>query len=185
LLAKSRTLVEQYMRNSNSVEAALAGNALGISALDGNAALYDRYLEHMKTAKTPEEYYNYFGALTNFPNPELAKRTMEFVLGPDVKNQDLFFVGGLFGNPDTRRFTRLFCNAEPSGQRAPLAKRQGHCQRLYRTAFLAADELVRVLEEASCKRRAQREPLIEHRRWLPGALRRNRPDGVWPPGRIP
>jgi aminopeptidase N len=115
LLAKSRTLVEQYMRNSNSVEAALAGNALGISALDGNAALYDRYLEHMKTAKTPEEYYNYFGALTNFPNPELAKRTMEFALGPDVKNQDLFFVGGLFGNPDTQATAwELFKNNFPA-----------------------------------------------------------------------
>jgi aminopeptidase N len=115
LLAKSRTLVEQYMRNSNSVEAALAGNALGISALDGNAALYDKYLEHMKSAKTPEEYYNYFGALTNFPNPELAKRTMEFALGPDVKNQDLFFVGGLFGNPDTQATAwELFKNNFPA-----------------------------------------------------------------------
>ena len=59
LLARSRILVEQYMRDPNSVEAALAGNALVVSALDGNAELYDRYLEHMKTAKTPEEYYNY------------------------------------------------------------------------------------------------------------------------------
>jgi aminopeptidase N len=102
LLAKSRTLVEQYMRDPNSVEAGLAGNALGISALEGNAALYDRYLEHMKSAKTPEEYYNYFGALPQFPSPDLAKRTMALALGPDVKNQDLFFIGGLLGNTDTR-----------------------------------------------------------------------------------
>ena len=64
LLAKSRLLVEQYMRDPHSVEAALAGNALSVSALDGNSSLYDRYLEHMKTAKTPEEYYNYYGALS-------------------------------------------------------------------------------------------------------------------------
>jgi aminopeptidase N len=102
LLAKSRTLAEQYMRDPNSVEAAIAGNALAISALDGNADLYNRYLEHMKTAKTPEEYYNYFGALTNFPSPDLAKRTVEFALGPDVKNQDLFFVSGLLANVDTQ-----------------------------------------------------------------------------------
>ena len=102
LLARSRALVEQYMRNPNSVEAALAGNALSVSALDGNADLYNRYLEHMKTAKTPEEYYNYFGALTQFPSAELAKRTMEFALGPDVKNQDLFFLSGLLGNVETQ-----------------------------------------------------------------------------------
>src|SRR5579863_2927172 len=102
LLAKSRLLVEQYMRDPHSVEAALAGNALSVSALEGNSSLYDRYLEHMKTAKTPEEYYNYFGALSQFPSAELAKRTVDLALSPDVKNQDLFFVAGLLGNVDTQ-----------------------------------------------------------------------------------
>jgi aminopeptidase N len=98
LLAKSRALVEQYMRDPNSVEAALAANALNVSALDGNIDLYNRYLEHMKTTKTPEEYYNYFRALSQFPSAELAKRTVELALGPDVKNQDLYRIGNLLGN---------------------------------------------------------------------------------------
>jgi aminopeptidase N len=102
LMAKSRLMVEQYMRDPNSVEAALAGNALTVSALDGNADLYDRYLQHMKTAKTPEEYYNYFGALTQFPSADLAKRTFEFVLSPEVKNQDLYKIDGLLGNMETQ-----------------------------------------------------------------------------------
>jgi aminopeptidase N len=102
LLTKSRALVEQYMRDPNSVEAALAANALSISALDGNADLYNRYLEHMKTAKTPEEYYNYFSALTQFPSADLAKRTVDLALGPEVKNQDLDYLGGLLGNVETQ-----------------------------------------------------------------------------------
>jgi aminopeptidase N len=102
LLRESRVLVEQYMGNPRSVEATLAGNALAVSALQGNSNLYDSYLEHMKTAKTPEEYYNYFGALSQFPSAELAKRTIDLVLSPDVKNQDLFFIGGLLGNVDTQ-----------------------------------------------------------------------------------
>ena len=102
LLAESRVLVEQYMRNPTSVEGSLAGNALAVSALEGNSTLYDRYLEHMKTAKTPEEYYNYFGALSQFPGAELVKRTIDLVLSPEVKNQDLFFIGGLLGNVDTQ-----------------------------------------------------------------------------------
>ena len=101
-IARSRLLVEQYMRDPNSVEAALAGNALNVSALDGNDDLYNRYLEHMKTAKTPEEYYNYFGALTQFPSVELAKRTVDLALGPEVKNQDLYIVGNLLGNVETQ-----------------------------------------------------------------------------------
>ncbi len=81
---------------------ALAGDALAVSALDGNADLYNRYLEHMKTAKTPEEHYNYFGALTQFPSVDLVKRTFELALSPEVKNQDLSQIGGLLGNVETQ-----------------------------------------------------------------------------------
>jgi aminopeptidase N len=102
VLARSRVLVEQYMRDPNSVEAALADNALAVAALEGNSDLYERYLAHMKTAKTPEEHYNYFGALTQFPSAELAKRTFELALSPEVKNQDLYKIGGLLGNVETQ-----------------------------------------------------------------------------------
>ena len=102
LLAMSRALSEQYMRNPSSVDAGLAGGALEVAAIVGDADLYDQYIQHMKTAKTPEEYYNYFSALGRFPSPELAKRTFEFVLSPEVKNQDLGFMFGTFANPDTQ-----------------------------------------------------------------------------------
>lgn len=102
LMTASRALVEQYMKDPNSVEAALAGNALSVTALQGDSELYDKYLEHMKTAKTPEEYYNYFSAFGQFPSTALAKRTFEFVLSPEVKNQDLFYVVNLLANVDTQ-----------------------------------------------------------------------------------
>jgi aminopeptidase N len=101
-IERSRALVEQYMKDPNSVYAGLASSALYASALEGNAGLYERYLEHMKTAKTPEEYYNYFGALSQFPSAELAKRTFELALSPEVKNQDLFYIAGLLSNVDTQ-----------------------------------------------------------------------------------
>jgi puromycin-sensitive aminopeptidase len=92
LLQKSRELADAYMKDSNSVEA----------ALNGDAALYDKYLEHLKTAKTPEEYYTYFGSLGQFPDPALVKRTYELALSPAVKNQDLFYVFGPLYNPNTQ-----------------------------------------------------------------------------------
>ncbi|HJZ62800.1 MAG TPA: M1 family metallopeptidase [Candidatus Acidoferrum sp.] len=102
LLARSREVAEQYMKDANSVEAAMAGNALAISALQGDADLYAKYLDRMKAAKAPEEYYAYFGALGSFSRPELVKRTFEFALGPDVKSQDLFVIFGPIGNPPTQ-----------------------------------------------------------------------------------
>jgi hypothetical protein len=90
------------MKDPASVDAALAGSALAVSALDGDAALYDKYVEHLNTAKTPEEYYNYFGALGQFANPALAKRTFELMLSPAVKSQDLFYLIGSFANYETQ-----------------------------------------------------------------------------------
>jgi aminopeptidase N len=102
LLAKSRSMTEAYMKDPASVEAALASNAIGVSALNGDAALYDKYMDHLKTAKTPEEYYIYFYALGQFSDPALAKRTFDFALSPAVKNQDLSILFGPINNPDTQ-----------------------------------------------------------------------------------
>jgi ERAP1-like C-terminal domain/Peptidase family M1 domain len=102
LLAKSRSIVEQYMKAPESVDSALAGNALRIAALEGDAALYDKYLEQMKKAKTPEEYYAYFGVLGVFPDAALGKRTFAFALGPEVKNQDLYLLFGPLTNYTTQ-----------------------------------------------------------------------------------
>ncbi len=77
------------------------GKRPGVAAENGDAALYDKYMAHLNGAKTPEEYYRYFGALNDFSQPELAKRTLEFMLTPAVRNQDLFFEG-LIANDKTQ-----------------------------------------------------------------------------------
>jgi aminopeptidase N len=90
LIAKARATADQYMKDPQSVNAELAGKALLISAMNGDAALYNQYVSHLKAAKTPEEYGFYLQALGFFPEATLAKRTYDLVLGPDVKNQDMY-----------------------------------------------------------------------------------------------
>ena len=102
LVAKSRAIAETYMRDPQSVDEALAGNALAVAAANGDEALYDQFMEHLKSARTPEEYYSYFGALGLFPDPALTKRTFDFMLSPAVKNQDLYYMGVLFQNYRTQ-----------------------------------------------------------------------------------
>ncbi|MFZ0911410.1 MAG: M1 family metallopeptidase [Candidatus Acidiferrales bacterium] len=102
LIAQSRLLTDAYMKDPSSVEEALAANALSVSAQNGDATLYDKYVEHLKTAKTPGEYYGYLGSLALFPDPALTKRTFDFVLSPAVRNQDMFALVGTLTNPDTQ-----------------------------------------------------------------------------------
>jgi aminopeptidase N len=102
LIAKARATADQYMKDPQSVSPDLAGNALVISAANGDATLYDQYVAHLKTAKNPEEYGNYLRALGFFPEAALTKRTFDLVLGPDVKNQDLFALASPFINYRTQ-----------------------------------------------------------------------------------
>jgi aminopeptidase N len=102
LIAKARLVAEQYMTNSSSVDAQLAQAALRTVAQSGDAALYDRYMDHLRKAKTPEEYYAYFFALASFRDPVLTKRTFEFVLSPEVRNQDMGLINALFNSDETQ-----------------------------------------------------------------------------------
>jgi aminopeptidase N len=89
-IAKARAIADEYMKAPGSVDSGLAGKALRIAAMNGDAALYDKFVAHLRAAKTPEEYDFYLRALGAFSDTTLTKRTFELVLGPDVKSQDMF-----------------------------------------------------------------------------------------------
>jgi puromycin-sensitive aminopeptidase len=90
LVGQARSVVEKYMSSPDSVNSELASKALVVTARNGDAALYGKYVQHLKTAKTPEEYYNYLVTLGEFPQPDLAKKTFDLMLSDQVKNQDMF-----------------------------------------------------------------------------------------------
>jgi len=74
---------------------------LQVAAVGGDAALYQRYLDQMKTAGAqPERYYRYFNALSWFSDPSLVKRTLELAVSPDVRSQDASTIlGSLLVHP--------------------------------------------------------------------------------------
>ncbi len=102
LVAKARGVVEQYMKAPESVDTALAESSLVVAARNGDTLLYDQYVQHLKTAKTPEEYYAYLVALGDFPETELTRRTFALVLSDEVKNQDMYVLHFLLANYQTQ-----------------------------------------------------------------------------------
>ena len=86
-----------------SPEPTLLNAAVTVAAHGVDAALYEKYLARSRSASDPEEHYRYMYALASFSNPALVRRTMEYVLGPEVRNQDAkLLIARLIGNGDAR-----------------------------------------------------------------------------------
>ncbi len=106
VLRQASEVAQKFMADPASVDPNVGGLALNLAAITGDTKLYDEYVAHMKTAKTPQELYAYMDALTFFPQPELAQRTMDLSLSADVRSQDGYrALFGLMGQPETRDVT--------------------------------------------------------------------------------
>jgi aminopeptidase N len=101
---RARELAGQYLTDPRSISGTLAPTALGVAALAGDAALYDRYRAQLAAlAAQPEEYYRIFGALASFRDPALVTRTLALAVSPEVRSQDVAtLIGGLLARPDTQ-----------------------------------------------------------------------------------
>jgi aminopeptidase N len=99
-LEQARKIADQALADPTSVDHELAGVALGLAALNGDAGFYDRVMAGLKNPKSPEEYYIYLFALPQFGDQKLLQRTLDFAISPEVRSQDtLEVVTGVMGNP--------------------------------------------------------------------------------------
>jgi len=103
VIAKAREIVLSELAKPGSVEPMLLNAAVTVAAHGGDAALYEKYLARGRSASDPEEHYRYMYALASFSDPALVRRTMEYILGPEVRSQDAkLFIARLIANGDAR-----------------------------------------------------------------------------------
>lgn len=102
--ADARRRLERYLLDRSSLDPNLASVVVGLAGRDGDAALYERYLDRKRSAKTdPEEEQRFLLALTAFELPELIQRTLDLALGTEVRAQDrTFLLAGLLGRRASR-----------------------------------------------------------------------------------
>ena len=99
-LEQARKIADKVLADPASVDRELAGGALGLAALNGDSAFYDRVMTALKDAKSPEEYYMCLFTLSQFGDQKLLQRTLDFAISPDVRSQDaLQVITGVMGNP--------------------------------------------------------------------------------------
>ena len=105
VIQQARTLVQDYMKDPTSVDPTLAGAVVAVAARHGDAELYQQYKAQLKSAKTPQLYYRFFYGLAEFPQPALAKQTLDSTLTSQVRGQDMFVFNNLLSNPASENAT--------------------------------------------------------------------------------
>jgi aminopeptidase N len=99
-LVEARALADKDLENPNSVDPELGSSALGLAALNGDEAFYDKVMDALKRAKSPEDYYRDQRTLGQFGDPDLLQRTLDYAISPDVRSQDaMFLVAQVMRNP--------------------------------------------------------------------------------------
>jgi aminopeptidase N/puromycin-sensitive aminopeptidase len=88
VIARAREITDRYLSNPGSVDPTLAQTALGIAAVNGDAALFDRLQHAYETSDSPDIKDAALRALAEFTNPDLLQRALEYSVSDEVRNQD-------------------------------------------------------------------------------------------------
>jgi aminopeptidase N len=101
---QAQRLADQYLRDRSSLDVSLVRVVLNLAARNGDLALYERYADAAKAAKSPEEYLNFLAGLESFTQPELVERTLAMSLAPEVRSQDApSVIAAMLYNSETRK----------------------------------------------------------------------------------
>ena len=88
VLSEARRVTEKALDSPSALDRTMAETVFSLAALKGDAALYDRILAQTRKATSPEEFYLYQRSLTQFSDPQLLQRTLDYAISPEVRSQD-------------------------------------------------------------------------------------------------
>ena len=108
-LEEARKIADKALADPSSVDHEIAGAALPLAAINAGPDFYDKVMQALKNAKSPELYYGYFFTLPQFTDPKLLERTLNYAISPNVRSQDaLQLVSGVLQNPDGQQLAWEF-----------------------------------------------------------------------------
>jgi len=101
VLAVARQMTEAALNQAEEVDPSMFANMTEVAAMYGDSALYNKIAAKVKDERlTPNEFYTWVYALTEFRDPKLLARTLQYIAGPEVRNQDAgLMIGAIWENP--------------------------------------------------------------------------------------
>ena len=96
VLAQAQQLTTRVFAVDNkkdkTLDAALSDSAVLVSASNGDSALYDKLLAVSRNSGDPGEKTDALRTLGRFRDPALVKRTLDYLVSGEVRNQDTWIV---------------------------------------------------------------------------------------------
>jgi puromycin-sensitive aminopeptidase len=86
--AKARELHGTYVADTSSVEANVAAAVVNVVASVGTEADHDLFWDRYRTSQSPQESLRYLYALSNFPDPALARKILDLTLTNEIRSQN-------------------------------------------------------------------------------------------------
>jgi len=97
VLSAMERLAAAYVADAASVDPSLADAAIQLSAIRGDAALFDLYRARFEAAKVPAERRRFLSALGNFRDPALADRALDYVFTGPLRPQEITVIPRTMG----------------------------------------------------------------------------------------
>ena len=88
VLREARRRVDRHLARVESLDPSLFTVTVQLAAINGDAALYNRYLALIKGQRDAGEQTGYRAALSYFSDPVLVSRTLDYATSSEVRTQD-------------------------------------------------------------------------------------------------
>lgn len=99
VLKEVRRRVDMQLGNAGAIEPSLANTYLQLAAINGDAKLYDQYVDRMKRANQSRQD-QYRLSLAYFTDPALRRRTLDYTTSPEIRTQNSpQLIGALLARP--------------------------------------------------------------------------------------
>ncbi len=112
VLAEARKQARRALQDPASVSPELLPVFFGLAARNGDAEFFDGIMAKAKSAEIPENYYLYLATLSQFSDPKLLQRTLDYAISGQVRSQDVKgVIGRVMQNPGGREVAWEFVRA--------------------------------------------------------------------------
>jgi aminopeptidase N len=109
ILAVAKRRADRYLLNERDADPTMLDTVILLAARDGDDTLYDRLRSRATSQGSPQDAERALFALTQFTDPKLISRTLEYAVSPEVRRQDVpLLLGAMLRNPASREIAWSF-----------------------------------------------------------------------------